>query len=147
MSNKIIQATIAGIIATIVFSIVVIIAPGIGLPKMNPPGMVSMMLGVPMFVGWLWHFMIGIIFAISYALLFINLLSKVSSNILKGVIFGFAAFVFAQIMLAIMGLMLPMPPMDGSMMMNMIGSIIGHIIFGITVALMVEAPVAEKSFA
>jgi len=29
----------------------------------------------------------------------------------------------------------------------MIGSIIGHIIFGITVALMVEAPVAEKSFA
>jgi len=114
---------------------------------MNPPAMVSMMLGVPMFVGWLLHFMIGIIFAISYALLFINLLSKVSSNILKGVIFGFAAFAFAQIMLAIMGLMLPMPPMDGSMMMNMIGSIIGHIIFGITVALMVEAPVAEKSFA
>jgi len=147
MSNKITQATIAGIIATVVFSIVTMIAPMIGMPKMNPPAMVSMMLGVPMFVGWLLHFMIGIIFAISYAFLFINLLSKVSSNLLKGVIFGFAAFVFAQIMLAIMGLMLPMPPMDGSMMMNMIGSIMGHVIFGITVALMVEAPVAEKSFA
>ena len=44
-------------------------------------------------------------------------------------------------------MMMPMPPMEGSMMLIMTGSIIGHIIFGIAAALVVKDPVAEKSFA
>jgi len=103
MSNKPTQAIIGGIVATIAFTIVTIIAPVMGMPKMSPPAMLSMMMGVPIVVGWLMHFMIGIIFALVYAFFFIKVVKKINSNILKGVIFGFAVFIFAQIALAIMG--------------------------------------------
>jgi hypothetical protein len=84
------------------------------------------------------HFMIGVIFAMAYAFFFINVVKKVSNNILQGAIFGMAAFIFAQIIMAIMGMMFPMPPMEGSMMLMMVGSIMGHVIFGITVALFMK---------
>lgn len=138
MTIKIKQALIGGIIGTVVMTIVMMIAPMMGMPKMNPPQMLSMMMGFPIVVGWLMHFMIGIIFSMAYAFFFINVVKKVSNNILKGAIFGFAVFIFAQIMMAIMGMMFPMPPMEGSIMLIMFGSIIGHIIFGITVALVVK---------
>lgn len=138
MTTKIKQALMGGIIGTAVMTIVMMIAPMMGMPKMNPPQMLSMMMGFPIVVGWLMHFMIGIIFAMAYAFFFINVVKKVSNNILKGAIFGFAVFIFAQIMMAIMGMMFPMPPMEGSMLLMMIGSIMGHIIFGITVALFVK---------
>ncbi len=138
MTSKIKQALLGGISGTAVMTIVMMIAPMMGMPKMSPPAMLSMMMGFPIIVGWMMHFMIGIIFAIAYAFVFINLVKKVSNNILKGAIFGMAVFIFAQIMMAIMGMMFPMQPMEGSMMLMMVGSIIGHIIFGITVALFVK---------
>jgi uncharacterized membrane protein YagU involved in acid resistance len=100
--------------------------------------MLSVMMGVPIVVGWIIHFMIGIVFAMAYAFFFIKVVRKVSSNILKGAIFGLVVFIFAQIMLAIIGMMLPMPPLEGSMILLMIGSFIGHVIFGIVVAIVVK---------
>ena len=147
MQNKIIKSITAGIIGTAVMTLFMMIAPMMGMPKMSAPHMLSGMLGVPIAVGWIMHYMIGTIFAFAYAFFFNNVLKKVSSNILKGAIFGFAVFIFAQIMMAIMGRMMPMPPMEGSMMLMMIGSIMGHIVFGITVAIFVKEQVAEKSFA
>ena len=147
MQNKITKSITAGIIGTAVMTLFMMIAPMMGMPKMSAPHMMSGMLGVPIAVGWIMHFMIGTIFAFAYAFFFINVLKKVSSNILKGVVFGFAVFSFAQIMMAIVGMMMPMPPMEGSMMLMIIGSIMGHIVFGITVAIFVKEQVSEKSFA
>ncbi len=144
MTSKITQAIIAGIVATIVFTIVTLIAPMMGMPKMNPPAMLSMMMGFPIVVGWIIHFMIGIIFAVAYAFFFINMVKGIDSKLLRGIIFGIAAFIFAQIMLAIMGTIWPSPPMEGSPMLILIGSIIGHIIFGITVAFIVKEPFVKK---
>lgn len=141
MTTKIKQAFIGGIIGTAVMTVVMMIAPMMGMPKMNPPEMLSMMMGFPIVVGWLMHFMIGIIFAMAYAFFFFNFVKKVSNNILKGAIFGFAVFIFAQIMMAIMGMMFTMPPMEGSMILVMVGSIIGHVIFGITVTMFVKEQV------
>lgn len=138
MNTKIQKSILAGIIGTAVMTLVLMIAPMMGMPKMSPPEILSMMMGFPIIAGWMMHFMIGIIFAMAYAFFFINLVKKISNNILKGAIFGMAAFIFAQIMMAIMGMMFPMPPMEGSMMLMMVGSIIGHVIFGITVALFVK---------
>ena len=133
---------IGGIIGTAVMTVVMMIAPMMGMPKMNPPQMLSMMMGFPIIVGWIVHFMIGVIFAMAYAFLFINVVKKVNNNILKGAIFGMAVFIFAQIMMAIMGAMMGgMPPMEGSMMLIMIGSIMGHVIFGIVVAMFVKEQV------
>ena len=138
MQNKTLKSITAGIIGTAVMTLFMMIAPMMGMPKMSAPHMLSGMLDVPIAVGWVLHFMIGTIFAFSYAYFFINALKKVSSPILKGAIFGFTVFIFAQIMMAIMGMMMPMPAMEGIMMLMMIGSIMGHIVFGITVALLVK---------
>ncbi|MCY7408823.1 MAG: hypothetical protein LH473_00990 [Chitinophagales bacterium] len=147
MANKITQPIIGGIVATVAFSLETIIAPFMGLPKMSPPEMLSTMMGVSIALGWIMHFMVGIIFAFAYAFLFIKVVKKVSNNILKGAIFGLAVFIIAQIFIAIIGLLMPMPPMEGSMMLVIIGSFIAHIIFGIVVALFVKEQVGEKTFA
>lgn len=133
MNNKIQKTILAGIIGTAIMTIIMMIAPMMGMPKMSPPNMLSGMLGLPVFVGWLMHFMIGIIFAFAYTYLCI-LKWKIQNVYLRGVVFGIIAFIFAQIIMAIMGAMMPMPKMEGSMLLMMMGSLMGHIIFGMAVS-------------
>jgi len=133
MNTKIQKSILAGIIGTAIMTVVMMVAPMMGMPKMSPPEVLSGMLGMPVFVGWVMHFMIGIMFAFAYTYLCIYK-HKISNVWLKGAVFGIIAFVFAQIMMAIMGAMMPMPKMEGSMMLTMIGSLMGHIIFGMAVA-------------
>lgn len=142
-TKKITQSLLAGIIGTAVMSFVMTISGLMGMPKMSPPAMLSTMMEISIVVGWVLHFMIGIIFAMVYAFFFIDIVRKISNKVLRGVIFGFAVFIFAQIMMAIMGMVMPIPPMEGSMLLIITGSIIGHIIFGITVALFVREPAYE----
>lgn len=137
MNTKIQKSILAGIIGTAIMTVVMMVAPMMGMPKMSPPEMLSGMLGMPVFVGWVMHFMIGIMFAFAYTYLCI-FKHKISNVWLKGAVFGIIAFVFAQIMMAIMGAMMPMPKMEGSMMLTIIGSLMGHIIFGMAVAKTVE---------
>ncbi len=135
MDNRIIRTMLAGIAATAVMTVVMFVAPMMGMPKMNPAEMLSMTMGFSLTFGWIMHFMIGIGFAFSFLLIFSKLLSKISNNILKGAIFGFIAFVLAQIGMAMMGLMLDMPPMGDNMALMMAGSILGHVVFGVVVGL------------
>ena len=141
MSNKISLSVIAGVIATAVMTLVMFIAPMMGMPKMNPPAMLSMVMGFPLIVGWMMHFMIGIIFALSYAFLFNNILHKIKSNVVRGIVFGFIAFVWAQISMKLMGLVFMMPPMHGSLALIIMGSIIGHLVFGIIVVVVLSRAV------
>jgi hypothetical protein len=133
MNSKISKSIVAGIIGTIVMTIITFVAPMMGMPKMSPPDMLAGMMGIPIIVGWIMHFMIGIIFAFAYTYLFAPKV-KISNIFLKGAVFGFVVFIFAQIMIAIMGAMLPVPNMEGSMMLIMIGSIMGHVIYGMAVS-------------
>jgi uncharacterized membrane protein YagU involved in acid resistance len=87
-------------------------------------------------VGYLMHFMIGVIFAAAYVYLF-NPKVHINSKFLKGSLFGFAVFIFAQVMMFIIGKMMPMPMPQDNMMLMMLGSVIGHLVFGIVVALIV----------
>ncbi len=70
MKSKIAQSIIAGLVATAVMTGVGLMGPFMGLPKMNPAEMLSGMMGVPVIVGYLMHFMIGVIFAAAYVYLF-----------------------------------------------------------------------------
>lgn len=133
MNTKIQKTILAGIIGTAIMTLVMMVAPMMGMPKMSPPEMLSGMLGMPIFAGWIIHFMIGIMFAFAYTYLLAPKV-KIGNLFVKGAVFGFVVFIFAQIMLAIMGAMLPMPEMEGSMILVMIGSIIGHIIYGMAVS-------------
>ena len=136
MKSKISQSIIAGLVATAVMTGFIFLAPMMGLPKMNPAEMLSGMMGVPLMVGYLMHCMIGIIFAAAYVYFF-NPKVHIESKFLKGIVFGFAVFVFAQIMMFIIGKIMPMPMPQDNMMLMMLGSLIGHLVFGIVVALIV----------
>jgi uncharacterized membrane protein YagU involved in acid resistance len=96
MNSKIQKVFIGGIIGTAAMTMVMFMAPLLGFPKMNTVNMLSAMIGFPVFVGLIMHFMIGIIFAFSYAFLFSKLVGKISNPILKGSIFGLAVFVFLK---------------------------------------------------
>jgi uncharacterized membrane protein YagU involved in acid resistance len=110
-------------------TLVILIAPYMGMPKMSPPAMVAGMLGMPLIVGWVMHFMIGIGYAFVYVYLFDSKV-KVASTLLSGLLFGFLAFVFAQVMMAIMG----MSPAEGTKVMLLMAGLIGHLVFGMGVA-------------
>jgi len=138
MTNQIQKAFVGGIIGTAAMTLVMFGASIMGMPKMSPPHMLSMMLGFPTMVGWFMHFMIGIIFAMMYVFVINKMLKKISRALLKGAIFGVFAFIFGQVMIAILGTIFWSPPMEGSMMLAMIESILSHLIFGIVVALDVK---------
>ena len=133
MNTKISKSILGGIVGTMIMTIVMMIAPMMGMPKMSPPAMLAGMMNMPLGMGWIIHFIIGVMFAFAYTYLFAPKV-KIGNIFLKGAVFGFVVFVFAQIMMAIMGAMLPMPKMEGSMMLMMIGSIMGHVIYGMSVS-------------
>jgi hypothetical protein len=139
MATKLQRAVIGGIAGTAAMTMVIFLAPFIGMPKMSPPAMLSMMTGLPILAGWLMHLMIGIIYALIYAFIVINMLKRISSNLLKGLIFGMFAFVFGMIMIALMGTVSGgMPAMEGSMMGILAGGLIGHLIYGIVTVLVIR---------
>ncbi|MEO5673168.1 MAG: DUF6789 family protein [Chitinophagales bacterium] len=92
--------------------------------------MLSGITHTPLLIGWLMHFMIGTFFALIYAKYFNAWLHKIDNNILRGMLYGFIVFVFAQIMMKIM----PPPdmpfPENQNMMLMVMGSLNGHLVFG-----------------
>ncbi len=131
--NNISKSILGGIIGTALMTMVMFIAPMMGMPKMSPPDMLAGMMGMPIIVGWLMHFMIGVIFALAYTNIFASSV-KIENIYLKGAVFGLAVFIFAQIAMVVMGAVMPMPKPEGSMMMLLIGSLMGHIVFGMGVS-------------
>lgn len=144
MENKITQAVLAGITATAVMTAVGLMAPFMGLPRMNPAEMLSAMLSVSIILGYILHFAIGIIFASTYVYWF-NRTVKINNKFWKGALFGFAVFIFAQVMLWLIGMIMPMPEMEGNKMLMMIGSLIGHLVYGIFVAWIVPLKIPAST--
>ncbi|MDA3907078.1 MAG: hypothetical protein PF484_13480 [Bacteroidales bacterium] len=139
MNTKVSKSVIGGLVATLVMTLFMFVGPMMGMPKMNPAEMLSIMMGVPVLVGWIMHFVIGVIFALLYIYLLKSHLTKVGSWVVKGIIFGLAVFVFAQIVRVIMGAIFgAMPSPEGNMVLMMIGSIVGHIVYGIIVVYFVK---------
>ena len=87
MKTNVSKSIVAGIVGTLVMTMVILMAPYMGMPKMSPPAMVAGMLGMPMLVGWVMHFMIGIGYAFVYVYLF-NPKVKIASTLLSGLAFG-----------------------------------------------------------
>ena len=137
MNSKISKSVVGGIIGTAIMTLIMYVAPMMGMPKMSPPEMLAGMMGFPVMVGWIMHFMIGVMFALGYTFLFSKMVS-LDNLILKGSLFGVTVFVFAQIMMLVMGKMMGgMEQPEGSAILMMIGSIMGHIIYGIGVSMSV----------
>ena len=138
-------AILAGVVGTMAISMVMAMAPKMGMPKMDIVGMLSTMFGEPNRVlGWIMHFMMGIIFALVYALFWSAGIGTPSVH--SGLLFGAVHWL-------IVGLIMGMIPMmhvgiksgsvqaPGIWMMNnggglaFMGGLIGHLVFGVVVAL------------
>ncbi len=139
MNTKVKQALLSGIAGTAVMTMIILMGPLMGLPKMNPAVMLSAMMGNHIIAGYVMHFMIGIIFAAAYVFIIAGWLHKIDNKILKGALFGFGVFIFAQIAMAMMSAVMGgMPMPQGKMSLIMLGSIIGHVVYGIVVALVAK---------
>jgi hypothetical protein len=124
MNIQIGRAILAGIIGTIVMTAVGLwVAPLMGMPPMNPAEMLAGAMGGSLVLGWIGHFMIGIILAIGYGLVAPWLAGP---PVLRGALYGIAPFLLAQIVVMPM---MGMPLFSGSAVMAL-GSLIGHLVYG-----------------
>lgn len=142
---NILSAVVAGIIGTVVFTAVLMMAPRMGMPNMDIVGMLSTMFGKENRVlGWMMHLMMGVIFALIYAFLWSR--GILAPTVLGGLVFGAAHWL-------IVGMIMGMIPLmhagirsgavkaPGLWMTNnggvkaFLGGLMGHMIFGVVVAL------------
>ena len=137
--GKIKQAIVGGAIGTVVMTGFMMVTPMMGFPKMEPATVLSGMMGIHIGLGWAIHFIIGIIFALGYALLIINWLHRISNIIVKGAVFGMLVWAIAQAAFAGIGAMMGgMPPPEGGIGIMMVGGVLNHAVFGIVVGIIVK---------
>jgi len=119
---------VGGLIATTVMTMLMIMAPLMGMPKMPIGNMLAGFMGIPVALGWTAHFMIGIVLAAIYVKM---LRSKLpGSSLVNGLLFGLVPFLMAQLLvMPMMGAGFFSANTPAPMMMVM-GSLFGHIVYG-----------------
>ncbi|HUX25588.1 MAG TPA: DUF6789 family protein [Burkholderiales bacterium] len=126
--NNIVKGVIAGFVATVVLSLLMVMKSAMGLmPELDVISMLSTMMGSGLAMGWIAHFMIGtVIWGGLFALLAPSLPG--GSLWLKGVMFGVGAWLL--MMVAVM-------PMAGAGLFGMkfgmvapVMTLVLHVIFG-----------------
>jgi hypothetical protein len=143
---NVIGAMTAGIFGTLAMTLVMAMAPSMGLPKMDIVGMLGSMFQSDSnrSLGWGIHLMMGIIFALTYAALWS--IGIGSATLLWGLAFGAVHWLGAGMMMGgvpVMHAGVKAGTVDapGAFMMNtgglmaFMGGLIGHLVFGLVVAL------------
>lgn len=123
---------IAGAAATIAMTFFNYSAPLMGF-EMNIPAMLAGTMGTPLIVGWIAHFMIGEILAISFATIFLTKTNLISDK-KSGALFGLFPWIIAQVM--VMPMMSILAGGDyftgffsGSILIAL-ASLAGHLLYG-----------------
>ena len=132
------KALFAGISATVIMTLFTYMGQIMDI-KMNIPEMLSSMFGGNLIIGWFMHFMIGILLAFGYAILFYRKIN-IKPVWLKGAVFGIIPWLMAQVivmpMMSIMnGMTYSAGFFSGSLMMAM-ASLVGHLIFGTVIGVL-----------
>jgi len=142
---NLLSAVISGILGTLAISMVMAVAPKMGMPKMDIVDMLSTMFGKPNRVlGWMMHLMMGVVFALVYV--FLWSIGIGSAGWLSGLIFGAGHWMIVGLMMGLIPIMhvgiksgdveapgLWMTNQGG--MLSFVGGLMGHMVFGLVVAL------------
>ncbi len=146
---NILNAVIAGLVSTVVFTMILMMAPKMGMPKMDIVSLLGSMFGKPnQALGWMMHLMMGVIFALIYAFLWSNGIGAATWT--SGLVFGAVHWLIAGVVMGMIPMMhagiksgavqapgLWMTNNGGAM--AFMGGLVGHMIFGIVVALVYAA--------
>lgn len=134
---NVLGAIVAGLAGTAVMTMMMYAAPLMGMPKMDIAGMLGTMViskkETATVLGMVMHFMVGVIFALIYALLWS--LGLGSAAWWWGLIFGAVHGVVAIVMIPIMMRMHPRAPEMASGPLVIAGQLMGHLAYGLVVAL------------
>ncbi len=148
------RAMLAGLIATIIMSIVQAMAPMMGFPRMDIAAMVGSMLGGNLVAGWIVHLMMGtILWAAVYAYIVEPRLGGAAW--VRGLTYGFLLAVFVLIIgFPMVGAMFSSPtPKPGFLAMGMggamgtMGVIFGHLVYGLVLGTIYGQPASERQSA
>jgi len=118
----------AGVAGTIAFTLVMFLGPMMGLPKMDMGSMLGTMnpiMPLPYLVGWMMHFIIGVVLTAIYASFFLKILP--SEGWKKGIIYSIIPFMIAQVMLMPM---MGMGLFSGGNLLMLTGSLFTHLAYG-----------------
>lgn len=135
------SAIIAGLAATAAMTMFTFMAPLMGI-EMDIPQMLASTMGAPVIIGWIAHFMIGVVLALSFAVVYYPNFGS-TNKIKSGAIFSLAPWLMAQIivmpMMAIMnGAGYGAGFFSGSILLAM-ASLMGHLLFGVVLGLIYKA--------
>jgi hypothetical protein len=134
---------VAGLVATAVITALMYAGPMMKMPRMDIAQMLGPMalpVGNTAFAtGMMVHFMMGVVFAIIYALVWLGL--GIDPNWWTGLVFGAVHFAVAGLGMSAMPLLhkevrsewLPSPM--ASEPMGLMGMLVGHLVFGLVVAM------------
>ncbi len=119
------RAVLAGIVGTAAMTMLMLVAPLMGMPRMAIGEMLGSFLRVGSAAGWAIHVVIGLVLAVIYAGWFAARLP--GGPVLRGAIYGIGVFLVAQIVVT--------PMMGGGVfsggnMAMIAGSLMGHLVYG-----------------
>ncbi|MBX7233155.1 MAG: hypothetical protein K1X65_02150 [Caldilineales bacterium] len=138
-------AVIAGLAGTAAMTLLMMLAPAMGMPKMDIMGMLGSMVskdaGRARVIGAVMHFMMGIVFALIYTFLWGRGIG--SAAVVWGLIFGLVHGLVVGVMMPMMSRMMPSSSTSAAGgsggMARLIGLVMGHLVFGLVVALVYVA--------
>jgi hypothetical protein len=116
---------LAGAVATAAMTMLMLVAPLMGMPEMAIGEMLGSFLGIGTAAGWVLHLVIGLTLASIYAAVFASRLP--GSPVVRGAIYGFGVFLMAQLVVTPMmggGLF------SGGKVLMIAGSLMGHLVYG-----------------
>lgn len=128
------KAVIGGLVGTVLLTVIgLVAAPMMGIPKMNPAAMLAGAMGGNIALGWVAHFMIGVVLALVYAAVAARL---PGAPWLRGTLYGIAPWLMLELaVLPMMG----MPFFAGSVVLAG-ASLFGHFVYGGTVGVIYGRP-------
>ncbi|MHB1922096.1 MAG: DUF6789 family protein [Chitinophagaceae bacterium] len=128
MKLKFQQALLGGLVATAIMTMILFMAPLMGMPDMKIGNMLAGFMQIPVWMGWVMHFMIGIIWAMVYLFFVRDKLS--GSYAVRGILFSIFPWLVMQIMMMPMmgmGVFSAHSPDQVKMVM---GTLLGHVVYG-----------------
>jgi hypothetical protein len=134
------RAVFAGVAGTALMTMLMLGAPIMGLPPMPVGEMLGAFLHIGAAAGWAMHVLIGVVLAVGYAMFAVGRLRGPVA--VRGMVYGVAVFLMAQ--LVVMPMMGAGVFSGGNVPMIM-GSLIGHLVFGTTVGVVYAAEPAPRT--